>query len=318
MDGIKESRNGPYARYSQILKTTAKYGIAEEELDEMLSVFHKLGALLHFTKTEALREVVVLEPQWIVTSMSKVIRDKDVHPYNMNAIRNEGLEEDMHNLLDGGLASRDLLEYLWNGSNVEFLIDLMKMTLLLSEWYVKNELTYIVPSMIRNARLETPKRHGASMVLDFTKSFLPRGVFQRLICLCIVVNPGRLVASLPLPEIHESSARIELEGEGVILIEEIGSSIVVSMLEEAPESTPQKIPQLFRVMLRKLQEEVFSDRLSWDTYYTREDSETDILEEEAVKQKLAPWFSKPIKDEQKKRTVDIVALLESTQKTSWI
>ena len=55
-------------------------GDASEELNGMLALFHQVGLLSYFTGTESLARIVVVHTQWLVDSISKVIRDKDVHP----------------------------------------------------------------------------------------------------------------------------------------------------------------------------------------------------------------------------------------------
>ena len=48
----------------------------------MLKYFHDIGMLLHFNKTNELRDLVIIEPQWIVDALTMVIRDFTIHQYN--------------------------------------------------------------------------------------------------------------------------------------------------------------------------------------------------------------------------------------------
>jgi len=58
-----------------------KCGIQKgEQVEAALDLFHELGLLLHFRETEDLRQVVVLNPQWLINSLSLVIRDFKLHP----------------------------------------------------------------------------------------------------------------------------------------------------------------------------------------------------------------------------------------------
>lgn len=305
---VKAQGESPYMQYKHAEQLAKEHGIVGEEVDSMLRLFHELGALLHFTATESLHGLVVLDPQWIVSSMSAVIRDKNLHAYDTAALQNKGLRADMDRLFQSGLVSRDLLEFLWHNTNVDFLIDLMKKTLLLSEWYVNNELAYIVPSLIDNAPNEQPQKEGASLVLDFTSNFLPRGVFQRLVCLCISVSDMQKTKNLPLPVIHESSARIQLAGEGVIFLEETSGCIVISMIERGNGATPESYPRLFRAMLNKIRNEVFSSRLTWETYYREQGRDAKVSEAKAKQLKLAPWFENPLNVNQRP-SVELAAYL---------
>lgn len=87
--------------------------------------------------------------------------------------------------------SIDILEYLWRNSKVEFLIDLMSRTLLISQWKFgdREETMYLVPSLFlkENEKLEkdTTTFDGRTCRFDFSEFFLPIGVFQRLMCLCV-------------------------------------------------------------------------------------------------------------------------------------
>ena len=51
----------------------------DEEVGAMLSFFHNLGVLCWFDEPE-LREIVVLDPKWIIDALTCAIRDFDLHP----------------------------------------------------------------------------------------------------------------------------------------------------------------------------------------------------------------------------------------------
>ena len=48
------------------------------------------------------------------------------------------------------LASQDFIEYIWKNDELEFFVDLMKRTLLMSEWNFNKERYYLVPSLLRD------------------------------------------------------------------------------------------------------------------------------------------------------------------------
>jgi len=106
----------------------------KHELLSALSLLHERGMIIHITSTSTLKKIIVVEPQWLVDALSKVIRDGGIHMFNEEEFRKVGLEDDLQMLFNNALASRGLLEYIWKGEQVDFLLDLMKRTMLLSEY----------------------------------------------------------------------------------------------------------------------------------------------------------------------------------------
>ena len=80
-----------------------------KEIEAMLSFFHEIGSVVHFTNTEALRGIVTLSPQWLVDSISKVIRDDKLHRFDPKKIEIYQLSTDVDLLFTKGLVTRDLL-----------------------------------------------------------------------------------------------------------------------------------------------------------------------------------------------------------------
>jgi len=170
-----------WLEWSHARKIAAKYEI-DNELDIMLDFFHELGVIVHLNATEALRNIIVIKPQWLLEKLGKVIWDLDVHGgfYDTAEIRKVGLEKELFEFTDKGIISRDLLEYLWSGEQVDFLLDLMRRTLLLSDWGFNAEsgdVRYLVPSMVSNGNF-ADAISGSKCVLNFEEASLPEGVFQ--------------------------------------------------------------------------------------------------------------------------------------------
>eukprot|EP00511_Aplanochytrium_stocchinoi_P011954 CAMPEP_0204875770 /NCGR_PEP_ID=MMETSP1348-20121228/46820_1 /ASSEMBLY_ACC=CAM_ASM_000700 /TAXON_ID=215587 /ORGANISM="Aplanochytrium stocchinoi, Strain GSBS06" /LENGTH=757 /DNA_ID=CAMNT_0052032375 /DNA_START=59 /DNA_END=2329 /DNA_ORIENTATION=- len=105
-----------------------------KEFELALSLLHDRGMLIHLTATEILKNIVIINPQWLIDSLTKVIRDDILHRFNEGEFARVGLKEDLKRLFEYGLASRDILEYVWDQEQVDFLLDLMERTLLLSKW----------------------------------------------------------------------------------------------------------------------------------------------------------------------------------------
>jgi len=99
----------------------------EQELNAMLAFFHSLNAVLWYS-TPSLRNLVIIEPQWLMDAVTSIVRDfklrdhTDKYPrmatLDQRAIREEG---EMWTLLTGGAATlhQRLLDILWSAPDFE-------------------------------------------------------------------------------------------------------------------------------------------------------------------------------------------------------
>ena len=156
-----------------------KLGLSKQEQEIALTLFHERGLIIHLTATETLRKIVIIKPQWVIDALGKVIRDSTIH-VDMPQYERDGLIEDAQLLFNKGIASRDLLGYLWNYDQTEFFIDLMKRTMLMSDYHQDN---FLIPSILKENK--DMGDVDTRCVIDFSATFLPHGVFQRLACLCV-------------------------------------------------------------------------------------------------------------------------------------
>ncbi len=230
----------------------------------MLRRFHQLGMLLYFDKEQRyddMKNVIVLNPQWLVDAITKVIRHFDMHDYKddiemKKEIKNKYFNE-FKKLKDESIASVELMYLLWrdedNRSNDDFtrrryLLSLMEKMNLLAPWMFgedgdnnngmssasasslsisvntdRSPTHYLIPSNLRlfgeeitNKRMmeinkaipfididiinntNNETNELSRVVIDFSDSILPVGLYDRLICwiqlsLTIVRSPiGRL------------------------------------------------------------------------------------------------------------------------------
>mmetsp|Transcript_9115 Transcript_9115/g.10493 ORF Transcript_9115/g.10493 Transcript_9115/m.10493 type:complete len:956 (+) Transcript_9115:224-3091(+) len=182
----------------------------EEEVPSMLKLFHELGVLIYLSSTGALRDRIISDPQWLLTKLGMIIRD-DMH--GMPPHVPQHLEDEWDELRRTGIVSMTLLEVLFGDPvgdktltqaeldererDAEFLVDLMKHAMLLSDWNWKkstgNDRYFIVPSLLKDSEIKSRevgkmlKRHSnpAILYVDFSEFFLPIGVFQRFVCMLI-------------------------------------------------------------------------------------------------------------------------------------
>jgi len=87
--------NRAYLPLSEVSAICAKNKMKEEQAGLFLKISHILGHLIHYENDPALRDIVILKPDWLATAVSLVLDDKDTR--------------DKH-----GLVEFSRLSHLWN------------------------------------------------------------------------------------------------------------------------------------------------------------------------------------------------------------
>mmetsp|Transcript_15871 Transcript_15871/g.20336 ORF Transcript_15871/g.20336 Transcript_15871/m.20336 type:complete len:822 (+) Transcript_15871:462-2927(+) len=269
------------------------------EQEAALALFHERGLLIHLTSTLVLKNIVVIKPQWLIVVLSKVICDGNLH-IDKDQFKHVGLEEDLKATFEKGLASRDFLEYVWKGEceleQVDFFLDLMQRTMLLSKWiFSKNEL-YLIPSLLEDYLVEKETIKGRRCVIDFSNNFLPIGVFQRLLCLCVAhsvrgnENESDHNELIMEPSLHKNYATIEFEpGFKVHLLQDEEAQTITIFVRN--DEFAGKCLRIVQAMLRKVNHDVMGSGLNWEIYL--DDVVADELRSlrEAQEENASPWFS---------------------------
>jgi len=227
-----------------------------------------------------------------------VIRDSmhvenKTHGYDMGEINKLGLATDLQRLLEIGICSHDLLEYLWK-THFRFLLDLARRTLLMSDWGFDHEPSCLIPCMITSSKKydNAESEYGLSFVFDFSQTFFPLGVFQRLVCLC--VSYSRLYTTSQAPTLYQESCTL-FWGSEEILIQDVKDNIKVTISKG--NSKVSEILRIMRSMMMKIKNDMSSsstagEGISWilqlqDCTVNRRRY---VDFEQAKKLKLAPWF----------------------------
>jgi len=143
----------PFFTLQEVVLLAKEYDMGTSQMVDMLEFLHDIGMVLYFSKSLALAELVIVRPQWLIYQLTKVILDDDVEGQEQFAGRDSrleaaGLDGDYEDMRFIGDASRRLLEFLWAGEPIQFLIDLMDNTLLLCKWMYAEEEAYLVPSIV--------------------------------------------------------------------------------------------------------------------------------------------------------------------------
>uniref|UniRef100_A0A6S8E7N8 non-specific serine/threonine protein kinase n=1 Tax=Aplanochytrium stocchinoi TaxID=215587 RepID=A0A6S8E7N8_9STRA len=270
-----------------------------EEIDMMLQLFHDLGMIIHFTSTPTLNDIVTLSPQWLIDGLSKIIRDRELHKYNAKKIRDVGLEDEVQKMFEEAIVSLDLMEYFWEHNTVEFLIDLMKRTLLISDWAFDGQHDgnsfFLVPSLLHeqkntNQNQKPTNVHRCSF--DFSSSWLPNGVFQRLVCLCVAHSANQKGSQRP--KLDQSNCKVWF-GSDEVGLQQDGDQILVSV---ADAKTASRYYGMLKSMLFKINSDTMKSGLEWNLFFEANVNGTRswINHDDAKKQELSPWFDKSADD----------------------
>lgn len=288
----------------RVREVAARYNVTSaEEVQEMLHVFHELGVVLHFTGTVALEQVIIVNPQWLIDNISLLIRDKVLHPYNRKELVLSGVVEDVQRLQKRALASVDLMSFFWGRESVQFFVDLMRETLLLSDWpYAGQDTLFLVPSLLPKEATNKERSRtshvsrGVTCLFDISGNFLPDGLFQRLVCLGMNYLATKGVKEEPILDatsavlfVDEATIHLVLDDQGIWMTVE-STSVVLDLAVE--------YVQVVKSMLRRLNEEVMHGRLQWSVLFQNDYGELET-QDFAENRKSPPWFSKKAQDAQR-------------------
>ena len=274
-------------------------GMAASEVESMLSLFHELGVIIHFTMTENLKQIVTTDAQWLVDCISKVVRDHRIHKFDSEAITQVQLQDELSTFFKSGLVTRDLLEFLWEKDHVDFLVDLMRRLLLLSHWRfataTEDEL-YLVPGMVpqgnHEKELEKMVENNAAghVWMEFSFEFLPIGVFERLVCLCVDYSTS--LGSQSEPILSKGFCKVWIKPEMAMVISKEEDRVKATVLNAEFAGAAM---MLMVFMVKKIKADVMGPRFEWSLALQHN---SDAVEyEDARRRKLKPWFEEKENDD---------------------
>ena len=288
LDKLMEMKDQSWVRFKTVKELARECRIrSSNEIKRMLRFFHQLGVLLYFTSTELLRDIVILDPQWMIDSISKAIRQPRTHEVDHALVAKVGLTKDMETLHRDGLASRDLLEFLWTKQQAEILLDLCRSLLLMSNWsfHRASDRTYLVPSMVQKRMPEEPFQ-ARFCEFDFSPSYLPIGVFERLVCMA-VNSLGTSQSSSP--DLKKNYVRLATAGPDPANLILRRKKQVITMYVTR-EGAAKECFHAVAAMLKKLKDEILGAKLQWEVYFVNGETGVRSPIREAKRLKLRPWF----------------------------
>ncbi|GBG30858.1 WD repeat-containing protein pop2 [Hondaea fermentalgiana] len=247
----------------EVVQELAEKYHAGDQTDELLKYFHELGMVVHLRTTDTLHDKVVLNPQWLLNKLARVIAD-DIHVeqiYYDEKLSDLELDDDFKLLRDKGIGTFALLSFLWDDEEVAYLLEFMRDTMLLSDWAFSEKLLrksrddgplYLVSSLLKTARSDDLDAKIAEMdigltcVLDFSEFFLPDGVFARLLSLCAQYS-GDIGSRKHAPQLAGRQAIIRF-GLSVFALEQIDDKIWIRVEKDSdkPASTLKMLVSMFQ------------------------------------------------------------------------
>jgi len=269
----------------------ADLGLHKSEQELALSLFHERGFIVHVTATEILKEVVVIKPQWLISTLGKLIRDTSLH-VDFEKYDSAGFRQDAERAFQTGIVSKDFLEYLWEGDQTDFLIDLMKRTMLLSEW--KRGTDFLIPSLLPGKKMRTENDIEQYVcVFDFSKSFLPNGVFQRIVCLSVeYMNRSELeIDEIPL---SKHAAVLNMCTDTVVHISEDLKAQSIRICIDNAEFC-HKVVSIISSMIEKINYDVMNGNMKYTTLFVNPKTSGFVSVESATKSKMFPFFHSKVK-----------------------
>lgn len=175
-----------------VVKLQEVYAIAEacripsEAVPSVLNFYHQLGVFLYFANVPGLQDVVITDPQWLITNFAKVLSPKGLSDHGM-----ERLWELLHS--KGVLVERLYKTVLAKaGIEPQALINLLDHFLLATpippepKHPYDDGKWYFVPSMLSARSLPepvqtTPVCEAEALELVFRSGYVPPGFFARLV-----------------------------------------------------------------------------------------------------------------------------------------
>mmetsp|Transcript_733 Transcript_733/g.905 ORF Transcript_733/g.905 Transcript_733/m.905 type:complete len:252 (-) Transcript_733:448-1203(-) len=221
----------------------------------------------------------------------------------MKSVSRAGFEKELKKMISTGVADFDLLEFLWKYEQAEFLVDLMKQTTLLCDWKFNDDdkLSYFIPSLLSQSQNELDhaqvKREIDGNTCVFQFEFLPVGVFDRLVCLCVGYSAKLRDSDLPnLPGPimqYKDSCTVWLgDNDEIRLFLDEGKKQIQLIVGSNKEIARHSLT-VISSMLLKLKQDVIGTGIRWRINFIKHitDSENIVLTyDEAVKEMLDPWF----------------------------
>ncbi len=229
--------------YQEVIKLSSVYQMEQKELEACLLFLHSVGDLIWFAD-ENLRDVITVEPQWLVNVFKVLITSEQF-------IRKKHLQDDAFQLIKHGIVSYSCLEKFWAQYDVKFLLEIMKKFDLLLPLGCESLGLFLVPSMLpaRQLSLQTigalstyKTMYSTQYLAEFEEIF-PIGTFAKLLAAACKIWP--ICEDIELA--HNFAILSPKEGILLQLFQPHRSTIEVSILCEPKKLERHPLPLVLEV-----------------------------------------------------------------------
>ena len=179
-----KKQNTKYLYLSTVTKLASNYNMKETDIESFLKFQHTMGDFVYYPEVNG---VVIIEPQWFIDKFKSLITD---HTF-LNKMQ---LKFDMTEELNKGVVSRNTLELLWKGNDVNFLVELMKKLSLIMPLQSSKieEKGFLIPVMLPKTQLKVYEDEPfKSMIMVYNSLHeavmsedIPIGIFHQIISRC--------------------------------------------------------------------------------------------------------------------------------------
>lgn len=288
------------------------------EVEALLDLLRNLGLVAHVTATEGLKQYVITDPQWLLSSLAKMV-NPSISAGQERHLSKHGFQEDMKMLRAKGILTLELMSRFWQAQEVNFMVDFLQRLLLLSRWRFDDQKSfntgerYFLPSMsiIPEApgAMETSSKSNR-LIFDFAENGLPIGVFERLVALTIGFSSG--IEKVPQPNIEKDWCKVWLGVTMPVLlrVDRDLNCIELVMPSTTENHNPSRSMSVVRSMMSKIKEDVFGQGLKWELVYMDPNNNRLSLESAATSPHFAEWFSDRPEEQAPQRHVDLEIFLE--------
>jgi internalin A len=73
---LARAKTEPQIRYEQFARICTRNGVVDREILTLAQLMHDLGYIIHYSEDEGLKDIVVLNPEWLTKAISYVLEDK--------------------------------------------------------------------------------------------------------------------------------------------------------------------------------------------------------------------------------------------------
>ena len=221
--------------------------IRDEEFVTLMNFLHDQRILIHFSETQALNKMVVLDPQWLVDVFKTIIAAKPHIP------KGGEIEALWSNFERTGVLHKRVIQYAWNPffnseDTFESLLKIMEKFSLVCPWpATSSDEQYLVPSMLKSYPTEgvldlLSSASLPSLFLKFDSGHVPQGFFPRML-LQFIQWCHEEWASQRQPRMFNNFARFFTslrDGQSVILLCH-STSIEIAVHRMAPSSNSMNV-----------------------------------------------------------------------------